>query len=534
MLYKKYFSEHLFYFIGFILLSILFIVNGYATLDTNDDWALRNMLMAKGIYGTLIMCYPLSYIISHLYDFFPLGQWYSILLASVVAVNFYFISHYIEEHTSYIQKFILLILALLWITYLWFFMSITTLTILTIITAIGLINRNLFLSFIFIFLSFFLRSDIMLIFIPYYVVAYFILRHTLSFKRREFFTLFSIILIIVLSCFLQKKDTQYNEWLTFNKARSGIVDMGVAHMDKAHFTKEERYSIHIGWWQDRELLPTKKVLLTGASLKDILWHNIENIHLLHFLKTHKFKHWIWLLLLASLYAMILNRKNKKVFFIPIFVSGVILLILTRDVERVTVPLIILWFYVSYESLKAYKWTRTLFLLSFTAIFYYYISSQLAYRYFKEVTALQNEARELIKDSNKSCEVSIHYPTTYINEINTIFKVNYLFHENNWLQVNETEILPTGWLSRHKFFNQTHHISDAYTQRKYKTYHDYLIDDHTAFFGSHKLVKNKAFKILLHAYDRRYLQDKPTCKHRNFLIAQSKHFGISQIRIECDK
>jgi hypothetical protein len=77
-MYKKYFSEHIYYFIIFSILSFIYIVNGYASLATNDDWALRSMLVSKGIYNTFIMSYPLSYLISHLYDFFPLFQWYSL------------------------------------------------------------------------------------------------------------------------------------------------------------------------------------------------------------------------------------------------------------------------------------------------------------------------------------------------------------------------------------------------------------------------------------------------------------------------
>ena len=50
---KKYFSEHMYYFIIFVGVSFLYIVNGYASLATNDDWALRGMLAYEGIYGTL-------------------------------------------------------------------------------------------------------------------------------------------------------------------------------------------------------------------------------------------------------------------------------------------------------------------------------------------------------------------------------------------------------------------------------------------------------------------------------------------------
>ena len=212
----------------------------------------------------------------------------------------------------------------------------------------------------------------------------------------------------------------------------------------------------------------------------------------------------------------------------------ILLLITRDVERVTVPLIMLWAYVVFESLKSYRVISTIFLFLFTYIFYYYASGQLGYRYFKENTALQKEARKLIEKSNKICEATYNYPTAFTNEVNTVFKANYLFHENNWLQLNNKEILPTGWLSRNDFFYKTHNISDKYTTRKYHNYYEYLIDDKTAFFGSKLLVPDKSFKVyLLGAYDKLYLKDQPNCKHKTFIVNESEHFAISQIRVDCN-
>ena len=46
-MHNKYISEHWYYFITFIVVSILYILNGYATIATGDDWALRSMLVEK-------------------------------------------------------------------------------------------------------------------------------------------------------------------------------------------------------------------------------------------------------------------------------------------------------------------------------------------------------------------------------------------------------------------------------------------------------------------------------------------------------
>ena len=530
---KKYFSEHSYYFIFFTIVSILYIVNGYASLATNDDWALRGMLVAKGIYGTLIMSYPLSYIMSHLYDWFPSFPWYSSLLSLVIAINFYLIALYIEQLDSYIQKIILFILAMLWLTFLWFNTSITILTITTMISAIGLIKENLRLSFLFIFIASLLRTDMMFIFMPYYLVSYFILHKKLSLDKKEFIALILLVLLVVSSLVVQKQDKAYNEWLAFNKARASIVDMGIMNVKKDFFSPEELFCIQSGWFQDSALLSTEKIVSTTPTLATILQKNIEKIHLLDFIKAYKFKHWLWLLFAASLIVMLYHIKSRKSLFVPMLVLGVVLLLITRDVERVTVPLIILWAYIMFESLKSHRFINTIFLALFTYIFYYYASGQLGYRYFKENTALQQEAHQLIKKSGKVCESTVNYPTAFSNAVVTVFKANYLFYEDNWLQMNDKEILPTGWLVRNALFYKSHNLSDAYTTRKYRNYHEYLVDDNTAFFGSTLLVPDESFKVhLLATYDKLYLQDRPNCKHTTAIINQSQHFAISQIKIEC--
>jgi len=488
------------------------------------------MLVAKGIYGTLIMSYPLSYVMSHLYDLFPSFQWYSILLTLFMGLNFYFVSLYIQKCDSYIHKAILLVLALLWMTFLWFNMSITILTITTMLTAVGLIRQNLLLSFSFIFLASLLRIDMMFILMPYYFVSYFILREKLTLNKKEILALIVLLTLVVSSIVIQKQDRFYNEWLYFNKARASIVDMGGIKVEKDYFSTEEKSALQYSWWQDTDLLAADKIIAITPSLPDILEKNIQKIHLIQFVKTYKFKHWLWLLLILSTFIILFNIKSRKTIFIPLLALGVILLLITRDVERVTVPVIILWCYVLFESFKANRIFSAIFLAIFTYIFYYYASGQLGYRYFKENTELQKEARELIAKSAKRCEASINFPTYYANEITRVFKSNYLFHENNWLQLNDKEILPTGWLSRNRFFYETHNISDAQTKRKYSSYHAYLIDDETAFFGGRRLRLNGS---LLNTYDKKYLKNRPNCKHKTFIVDTSKHFAISQIRIDCN-
>ena len=531
---KRYFSEHTYYFIFFVTVSILYIVNGYATIATGDDWALRSMLVEKGIYGTLIMSYPLSYIISHLYDYFPTFQWYSILLTLVMGMNFYFISLYIANKDSYIQKIILFILALLWMTFLWFNMSITVLTMTTMLISVGLIQKNLLMSFLVIFIASLLRTDTMLMFMPYYFVSFFILREQLAIKKKEIVAFIVLVFLVASSLFLQKQDKPYSEWMAFNKARSAMSDSGMVNIDKDYFSPVEFFCTQVAWFQDPQLLPTKKMLVTTPSFIDIGLHRLPQVRFIAFLQTYKFKYWIWLLLVTSLLVMILNVKNRRSVFLLFLILGIFLLMVIRDVDRVTLPLILLWAYVVFESLKRYRKVNIVFIFLFTSLFFYYISGQLGYRYFNEISSAQKEARDLIKSSNKVCEISINYPTNSNAQLSTIFLYNYIFHEDIWLKINDKEILPTGWLTRHPFFYKTHEMSDKYIKRKYDTYYDYLIDDRTAFIGGKKLLNNEGFNIyLLGTYDKLYLKDKPNCKHKPFIVAESEHFTISQIKVDCN-
>ncbi len=531
----KYIPEHLYYFALFAALSLFYILYGYASLGTNDDWALWGILHAKGIYGTLIMSYPLSYLISHLYDLFPQVQWYSTTLALVIAVNFYVIAHYIATERSILLKVTLLVFALLWLTYLWFNLTVTILTVTTMISAVGLLSRNLLLSFAFVLLASLLRIDIMIITLPYYAVAYFILRTSLRMRKKELLGLLLLLLTVAASLFMQQQDRPYNEWRKFNNARAAIVDMGILDVPKGYFSPEERFCITAGWWQDKALLPTEKVVATTPKFTRILQNNIEKIHLLHFIKTYKFKEWLWLLLAVSLVLMAIHFRNRRVFFIPVFAAGVVLLLITRDVERVTIPMIILWAYILFEALRPYNVLRILFGVLFTWIMLTYESPLLTYRYFKENTALLNEAHRLIAKSGKVCEVSINFPTHPANTLNTLFLANYLFHEPDWMQLGSGEILPRGWLARHPFFYQSHQIAtETHPRRKFKDYHAYLVDEGTVFFGSRYLVLDRPFKVyLLKAYDKKYLKSRPECRHRVRLIETSEHFGISQIYIDCN-
>lgn len=535
---NKVFRGRYIYFVLLLIVSFYYIFSGYSKLGTNDDWALWGMLSYKGIYGTLIMSYPMSFFISHLYDFAPTIPWYSILLSVVIALNFYIATIYIESNRNLLERIALFFILFLFVSYQWFAASITTLTVVTMISAVGLLKKDLYISLLFLFLAFLLRSDIMFITLPYYIVSYFILRDSYKLNVKEFLFLLFIIALIAISLYIQYNDKFYIEWLQFNKARSAIIDLKILNVPNNFFTTIEQICYQVGWFQDETLLNTNKLISTTPSFLDVLNNNLPKLsisHLIAWIKLYKFNYLIYILLSATFIILLFIKINNiRKISIVIFTFGVILLLLTRDVERVTVPLIIMWLYIIYETIRVNKAFSNVFLIATVYILYTYMKPILHYNHYIENSKLLKEAKELIVSSKKACEVSVNFPTSYSNKLNTILYSYYLFHEQNWLQINNKEILPTGWLVRHEFFYKTHNISDKYTKRKYNNYHEFLVDKTTAFFGSKRLVKNsKPFELLLKEYDNLYLKDNHNCHHQVSIIKESKHFAISQIQIVCD-
>ena len=529
---RRYGREARYYFLIFLLFSLFYIVYGYAALGTNDDWALENLLRAKGVYGTLIMSYPLSYLVSHLYDLLPGIQWYSLLLSSLMLLNFSFIALYITGRSSPLQKITLLILSLLLMTYLWFNLTITAMTILTMLSALGFSKKNIYLSVVLLFAASLLRTEMMLILLPFFVTGFLIVREKLSLSRGETAAVILLALLTAGNIAIQKQDRDYTKWLSFNKARASIADLHGGWQDHI-LNHQESVILAGGWVQDEEILSSEKVLKIPSSLQKTIVAELKTASIEFYFTRYKFRYWIWLLSLASLIAMALNLKSRRALLIPLFAAGVFLLLLVRDVERVTVLLFVMWAFVLSERFRPYRYLDTFFIALFTLLFYYYASGQLGYRHYRENTALQKEAKELIGESGIACEPSINFPTRWTPAVTSLFQANYLFRETSWPKLNQHEILPAGWLSRHPYFYETHEISHNGIKRRYSNYHDFLLDDHTGFIGGKEITDNQKSRILLDRYDALYLKGRPQCRHRVKIVKSSAHFAISQITVECN-
>ena len=528
--YLEKIPEYIYYFFIFVLLSLVIHLNGYASIVTNDDWMLYNLLRDPDTYATLMMGYPLAYIVSHLYSALSSIPWYSLLLSSLLLLYAYLMARYIANVHSMLQKSILFLSTLLIIIFFWLHMTVTALSVLTMMISLGFVKKNIYYAFSFLFLAFMLRVGLLPILFPFWIIGAILIRNPLNISKNDIYALFGF-LVFVLSTFLvQSLDTEYSKWQQFNHARALTSDMLILDPENK-LTPEEKFLMSSGWIQDDNLLPTDKVIQANSKSSMEIVDQLVSFNYLNFFQ-YRLGAWLYLFVGVSLFLMYQNRKNWRVVLIPIFIMGIWFLIVMRDVDRVTIPLFIMWAFILTESIKKHHIINTLFLFLFTLIFAYYSTASIGYRYFKENTALKLEARDLIEKSGVACEISMNFPTKYSAELISLMQVNYLFHEKDWLKINQNEILPNNWISRHPFFYETHQISHNGIKRKFDNYHDFLLDDHTGFIGSKKLQKSKGSHYLLQQYDKQYLSNRPECRHVIKIVAESENFSISQMKIDC--
>ncbi len=520
--------EYIIYFIIFLIVFLYYLLGGFIRLGILDDLALYSMLISENIYGTLILSYPLSYILNNLYHFFPHVQWYSLLLTSVILLNMYFISVYIQNLKSNTYKILFFLFMLIVLIYTWTHVTITILTLLTMFSGFILIKKNILLSLMLFFIATLLRINLAISFVPFLMVGYLIIHYKDKVDYRYSYTLIMIGFLIILNILSPKLDKQYSEWLIYNNARGALYDLGgVAKKDI--LTDNQISLIRHFWVQDNDLLPVKKIIEAAPSLRDVSINKIKDSNY-NTLLNHRYNLFIIFLILSTILLILVNYKNKKSLLYLLFLFGFILLINTRDVDRVTIMLLVIWATIIFIDINKFKFISIPFLIVLISLSSYYLYPKYAYSYNpQEIDNLKKEAISLVKQSNKSITPSMTFPTSWKN-VYKIFLHNQLFQEKEWVPFDDKHFLPIGWMSRLDFFYKTHHIDNEH----YKNYYSFLINDNTAFIGENKIVTGKFYNLLLKMYDEKYLKDKPNCKHMIKITNHSKHFSISQMKVVCSE
>ena len=218
------------------------------------------------------------------------------------------------------------------------------------------------------------------------------------------------------------------------------------------------------------------------------------------IRSHKF---LIFLILFTFY--IIYKENivfHKVLYV-IFILGFFILIILRDHDRVTYPLItILWSIMIFLKLqeKQKSILSKVFLLIAIPMM---IEALPLNRVFdnNENEKFKTEFTQLANKYDMRYEVSTDFPRAWI-DVGIVFKQSHIFDEKHWIHCSRDKIMLSSWVARHPYFYKFHNISFEKYKRKYNNYYEFLLDENTAFIGSIK-ADRKVNDVILRMYDKKY-------------------------------
>ncbi|MGJ0334399.1 hypothetical protein NG752_10310 [Aliarcobacter cryaerophilus] len=532
MVLKDY-KEDLYYFLIHIILFFILYSSNLIMLGINDDLALF-WLLSLGYSSTLILSYPVSSILSVSYTYLPSVQWlslfYFVLLFSNIALSYFYL---IKNEKERFLKNTLILISVIFFTFVWQNINITMLTLITYASALLALKYNLKLSFFLLFITLLLRNDIAILCLPFFIVSLFILyRNILMSKRNLFFLTATIIIPIFLNNYLIKKDTAYYEWLKFNSARAFFTDLK-ADTKNSTFTNEEK-SIAQSWYpQDEYLLSSEKMIQNEYSKIGLYIEQIQQYDIKKLFK-HNFNFLFILLFFSGLFFVYSKSRKIDLLLYLSFSLGFLLVLILRDVSRVTVPLIFLWFILVFllinktisneNKLKTNVIRKNIFTFLFLILLL--LSLPISYNTPKMILSDKIEKISFLENHKFKCEPSVNFPQRWDGG-SGLLNYNLLFNEKDW--INSNQLLSAGWLSRHPFFYKTHNISAHGQERKYNSFYDWLISEESCFIGG-GIIENNFSKMVLDMYDLK-LKDK-SCKHKVKIIDSYKDLKVTKIYINC--
>jgi len=514
-------SIFFFYFLVGLLVCFLF---GFY-LDIPDDPYLRYFLI-HGDIRTHIMSVPLGKIVSFLYVNFPEVDWLSYLFVIYIATIMALYSYFVASVEDAYLKGILVAIGVYLLLYLLTRMSIATITLSLVAVSIPLMRKNLTLFLLFFLMATLLREEVIIVAIPFVLVLFFIFYKKREVKKSKIGASVILIALIVLTILMPNFDKEYKDWLQFNSARAYFVDFRAP--DKQNILNKNEIMVANSWYiQDEALISSSKLIEAAGGLKDILIYKIKNLSLKQFLRIVLGNITVIIIIIAIIYYFYKTKKISVLMLYSIFAGGFFLLLLIRNVDRVTMPLVYIWFisvfilFLASRSIstKTRSLFATLFLLG--VIFDFYLGFRV---HTQDKVVLRDEMYSLMrKHQNFLFDPSLGFPQKIDMSFVDAVQQNKLFDEKNWI----TEyILPAGWMSRHPLFYKVHNISHNDWNGKYDSYYEFLISDNSAFIGSKNIDKKRVDKFLSF-YDKKFCSDKK-CKHDILVIDQSKNFAIVKV------
>lgn len=537
-------QEKYIYFSIYFLFSSVLIFSGNTTFGgVWDDYQIWNMIK-EGDPRTLILSYPMSIFLKKLYTMFPSFQWFSLTFLIAMSFNMYVASYTIEKIKDKKIKIYLFILYSILFFYFWFNASITLLSGYTFFFIIPMLFYSYTSFIIGLFTISLLRNETIIIYLPLIILIWFMFKNHMSKPTKREIILGILAAIWISFTFLSVKfDSQYEKWLTFNKARAYFLDSktnleGLKATLDGKITEDERLLLTAWWVQDNELLSSEKIINASGGIQDKFDASRFYYQDIFLNKYNSLIIFALIMSLCLLFFLFLNKLYKMILLFTLFIIYIGIIFMIRDVERVTFPILLSWVFIIliYFHCMKNKINVQMFSLVFIGIIFtismdkYYL-----YKHHKAFTQnIKKEFERITRSHEKTLEISLSFPYGKSeNYIDKIFKNQALFFESDWVLLsNENILLPFGWFARHPLFYKIHNIDFENKNRKFSNYYEFMVDNNTAFIGE-KDVSLKIFdKKLLTMYNEKYLSNT-NCYLTIVLLDESKHFTISQVQKICN-
>lgn len=525
--------EFILVFLFFTFIILFLSLSGYTFLGIQDEVQLQSTLSA-GDPKNYMMSYPLSVLVSLLYTKASGIPWYSILMLLYISLISLLMAIYIVklDYNKYLKYFLLLLFTLLLI-FILLDVSITLLTFLLIVFAVPLIPNHQFFFWFLLCLASFLRVEIILSLLPLFILAYMIFMQKAFFTSKNILMIFLFVIAILTNHYSSSMNKEYKEWLQFTKDRLYFTDLDGP--DKNHILTDDEYQLARSWWIcDLSLYPVDKISPAAGSTIDVVVYRIFSKNsIINLLRKIYHNKMLIILILLTAYIVFLEKNNFRRSYLILFMLAFFALLLVRDAQRTTFPIIMLWSMILF--LEYLKRNKMILLNTLLLSLFIYIMIETPW---KKVTnyhqneQLVREFKDLVNRNNMKLEIPSGFTSSY-ELVVTVLKQNHLLQEKNWVDYNHYLLL-SGWFTMHPLCLKQHDISFKKVKRKYNTYYEYLLDDKTGIIGSKGTTHINPFLAnnLLRMYDEKFTQGT-NCLHKVKVVDQSNHFIINQIVKVCE-
>ncbi len=536
-------KEFLAYFLYFLIVITLFIVSKHTFLGVQDEAQLYATLKANEPINYMTS-YPFALFGGYLYTHFPSMQWYSILMTFYIVLLTTLFSFYLALIRTFTKidkaiKLLLFAIFTLMTLHMLLKVDVTTPTLLLIVMAIPFIRHHQAYFWFFVWIASFLRSQIIISLFPLLFLAYITMVAKVRPKRKDILISLLFITLALTTHFSYKLNPTYNKWMEFTEKRAYFTDFGGS--PKHNILSSDEYHLAKTWWIiDQDLYPYKKVMADAGGTLDIIKSRFEHIPPKHYIAfIFHGHHTLYFLFILSIFVSIFHKSYLKLIGYLGFGSVLVLLLIVKDVDRVTMPMILMWWSMIISDLwhiekREWFFVKKAIIVASLSWVLYYLFNDIPWNritHYQAREAMVKELKELLNRNKMQLEITSGFASSWDNLVETIMQ-NHLFDEKNWIDYYD-DLLLQGWFSRVPFVYKQHNVSFGGIERKYKHYHDWLLDPKSGFLGSTgetRHIRPFLEKKLLKLYDQKF--PKSGCKHIVLPVDMSRHFIIHQIRELC--